>query len=198
MTDSSVIKASNIYYWDLDQPERLYQIAEEYYQKAQECQKGYSYQKAKVYYQKAEECYQRVREVYQAKKQAGEAKKLADEAKRQADEVCALQKTFRRTCKSQPAADHQDHSASSLVYLQPLMRQQYPDSESLTPKPSPAATQKPRSNQEDKATPQKAVKQSVKCADELIPQQPSAIQDTPDSFEKKVHRPISWKGKRHS
>lgn len=190
--DNRVVKASNIYYINSNQPDRLYQIAEDYYQTAQEYEREALYLKARIYYQKAEELYQKARDVYKARKQADKAKKQADEAREQADEARRQAgenfippKTPRRTCKAQPAPPP--------VYWQPPSRQQPPKPQGPQTALISAPAQISRASQ--KETPQKAVSQSVQHADEGI--RLPAVHDTPDIADKKVNRPISWKGKRH-
>ena len=207
-----VVKASNIYYLNLDQPGRLIKIAEEYYQRAEECEQKYSFLKARVYYQKAEECFQKARDVYKARKQADKAKRQADEARIQADEARRQageakeqasegdtpQMATHRIYRSQPAMEYQ--TGSLPTYRQPVTRPKPPAPQYQAPQTSLGRTpaQISLTSQEEKETPKIAVNHSTQCTDGVSPQQNSAIQGIPNNPEKKANRPISWKGKRHN
>jgi hypothetical protein len=193
--NSCVVKASNIYYLNLSQPDRLYQIAEEYYQRAQACELDFSFQKAKVHYQKAEEYYQRARDAYKARKQADKAKKQAGEARKQADEA---RKQAGEAGKPEVHNGGWQHRPVFLpVIPQPQTRQQPPEPKQQAPQPALAKTTARMPRPSQKETPKKAVNHSIECTTELPLQPPSEIQDTPIAPEKNVNRPISWKGKRH-
>jgi tetratricopeptide (TPR) repeat protein len=207
-----VIKASNIYYWDQNQPDRLYQIAEEYYQKAQEYQQEHSYFKARIYFQKAEECYQKARDAYIVKKQADEAKKQADEARTQADEARRKagearkqadlayypQKAALRIIRPQRTAERPGDFFPPVAQQQPVC-QQSPVPQHLANQNLTAPVQRPRPDQEDQTVSACTVKQSDQPASERIQQQLSEHQGALDSPMKTAPlRPISWRGKKHS
>jgi hypothetical protein len=182
----SVVKASNVFYWNSNQPDRLYQMAELCYQKAQKLEAEYSYQKAKINYQKSEEYYQKARDMYRTRKQADKAKKLAEEARVQADEARAQADGIKGQLGAASAMPY--NKVFKFNPVPPLL----PISPRQKPATPPAAQPRPIKKLKNEAVSKKT---------EAVPQPPPS-QPKPTEVliapEKNEHRPISWRGKRHS
>jgi tetratricopeptide (TPR) repeat protein len=165
-----VVKASNIYYIHSNQPERLYQAAEDYYQRALEYECGHLYSKARINYQKAEEYFHRARDAYKARRQADKARGQADEARKQADKA-------REQAAGVTVIIDSPRTNVVRPYIQP------------EPVGIPAHLARTKREGADIVT-------AVHTSGVVIsPQQPPVVQEKPP--EKNAHRPISWRGKRH-
>ncbi|MDR1668482.1 MAG: hypothetical protein LBR76_00805 [Oscillospiraceae bacterium] len=172
-----VVKSSYIFYLDSGHPDRIYQIAEEYFRRAEDCQAACYYAKARAYYQKAEEWFYRARDGYLMKRQAEEARKQAIEARSLAGEGYIPLKQPRNVYRFQQMPEPQEFppSARLAVRRQP-------------PKPNRAPAWVPK--QAEKAP--KPVTHDAPGEDisALLPA-------VPDGSAKNVQHPISWRGKRH-
>ncbi|MCL1807213.1 MAG: hypothetical protein FWG31_05880 [Oscillospiraceae bacterium] len=179
-----VVKSSNIYYINTNQPERLYQVAEDYYQRALAFEQECLYTKARVSYQKAEDYYQKARDGFKARKQADKAKKQADDARKLADDAKKQADGFR---------EQVDEIYSP---VQRIIRKYDPPSAVALPQPRQAKpAQPPRIRREEPI--QKAVSQRVENVEVAAHELPTAVNDVPNPAGNNENRPISWRGKRH-